>query len=81
MNTYTPCKVGNSGKMVHAGIRKEIMATDGHGRTWVRRVEYRQLCTVTNTHDVNSHPVARETTGKVNCKNCLRIMEEEAAKN
>lgn len=72
MTTYTPVKVGRGGKVVHAGV--------AHKNGW--RTEYHSLCTVVNTHNINSHPHAVELPPKyaVTCKHCLAIMAEEAAK-
>ena len=70
MIAYVPVKVGRQGRVIHAGKAYQ------NGRY----TEYRQLCTVTNTHNVNMHPRATELPPRfaINCKHCLAIIEAEA---
>lgn len=77
---YVPAFVGNGGREVHvAYLHSKVV----NGRGELVSEDYRHLCTVVNTHDVNRHPrlrLARKGT-EVTCKKCLaKLAAIEAAK-
>lgn len=77
---YTPIKVGKTGKVVHAGYVVGTHERKICGRTETVN-EYRQVCTVTNTHNINSHPhnavFVLPSKTPITCKHCLAIINRQ----
>lgn len=77
MRTYTPIKLGKTGKEVHAG-KATVTGTRHIGGRQVEIKTYRPICSVVNSHRINNHPAAMalpEGT-PVTCKKCLAQLEK-----
>ncbi len=78
MNTYSPIKLGKTGKEVHAG-EATVTGTRHIGGKEVEIKTYRSICSVVNSHRINNHPAAMalpEGT-PVTCKKCLDRMKRQ----
>lgn len=79
MSTYTPIKLGKTGKEVHAG-EATVTGTRRIAGTVIEIKTYRTICWAVNTKNINNKPAATALTEDtpITCKRCLVILEKES---